>query len=99
MTITDSEFAKLLGKSDAHEIGVRLEAVKDTFRGMKDLSGLPARVEEVMDEVQNSSKTRYPELFQSDDLGSDYWNSLTKTLKALRSIAPSELTRERTAAR
>lgn len=54
MTITDSEFAKLLGKSDAHEIGVRLEAVKDTFRGMNDLSGLPARVEEVMAEVQNS---------------------------------------------
>lgn len=99
MTITDSEFAKLLGKSDAHEIGVRLEAVKDTFRGMKDLSGLPARVEEVMDEVHNSSKTRYPELFQSDDLDSDYWNSLKRTLKALMSMAPSELASRRTAVR
>lgn len=89
---SDSEFAKVLGKSDAHEIAVRLDAVKKDFLGARSVSALSARVEEVITEVYFASKQSYPEVFRSDAVAPDYRESLARTLLALGYISMNPAT-------
>ena len=80
--MTDVDFAKLLGKSDALEVAHRIESMRKRIASEKRLDDVEALVENILSDVYFSSKRVYPRIFR-DDTGDVYRKSLSDNLKRL----------------
>ena len=80
--MTDEDFAKLLGKSDALEVAYRLDSMKKKLLAARDLSAAEEQVESIISNVYFSSKLVYPRVFR-DDTANVYRQSLADNLRRL----------------
>ena len=89
--MTDEDFAKLLGKSDALEVAYRLDLMNKKLLAERDLSAAEEQVEGILSDVYSSSKLSYPRLFHGD-MVNVYRQSLADNLKRLGYISYSPAT-------
>jgi tRNA G10 N-methylase Trm11 len=89
--MTDHDFAKLLGRSDALEVAHQIDLMKKEWLAARNLSDAEEQVEGILSDVYYSSKAKHPQIFR-DDMVNVYQQSLAENLRRLGYMPRSPVT-------